>query len=242
MSAVAAHLLAVCMAFLATFLAARAVIASEDSRRLRDTAAVLRGGTGRRRSVRKRRALTPRQRQRLEEQLESLVVLVGGGMAAGQNVTQAVESCAGEIDGEPLGPELTRALDEYRVGTPFIASLWAMASRLGHPDADYLVRVMEVQTLTGGEFAGALDSVASTIRARRQLRGEVRAGCAEARLSAVIMAVLPPLMALFAMSVKPEMLRAMTGTPAGRVGLAYGIASWLAGAYVCRFVSAVPDA
>ncbi|MCR4397403.1 MAG: type II secretion system F family protein [Firmicutes bacterium] len=186
-----------------------------------------------------RRRLRGSDRRRLEEQIESLAVLMGGAVASGQTVVQALESCAGDVPDAPLGPEIRRVVDEYRVGTPILASLSSMSERLAHPDLDYLVRIIEIHMLSGGEFGGVLENVVNTLRQRRSLRLELKAGCAEARISAAVVAALPVVLAAFTFATRPEMLLALGRTVAGRLGVAYAVASWLCGLCVLRMVSRI---
>ncbi|MGE5485138.1 MAG: type II secretion system F family protein [Ignavibacteriales bacterium] len=181
------------------------------------------------------------RRETLEEQLEMVTVLLAGAMATGQTLVQALESCVTEVGGDPLGPEIRRVVDAYRVGTPVLTGLISMAGRLRHPDVDYLVRVIEIYLMSGGDLGNALGNVAATIRRRRSLRWEIRAGCAEARLSAVIMAACPFALTVFTAIMRPEMLRTLVGTPVGRIGLVYGLASWVAGLYLANRVTRVGD-
>ncbi|MGE5542961.1 MAG: type II secretion system F family protein, partial [Bacillota bacterium] len=73
------------------------------------------------------------------------------------------------------------------------------------------------------------------------LRWEIRAGCAEARLSAAIMAACPFVLAGFTGIMRPQMLETLTSTAAGRAGLVYATASWLAGLYLANRVTRVGD-
>lgn len=191
--------------------------------------------------VRFSRAFRRPGREVLEQQLELVAVLMAGAMATGQTLVQALEGCSAEVSGEPLGPELRRVIDGYRVGTPILTGLISMAGNLQHPDADYLVRVVEIHLMSGGDLSDALGNVAATIRRRRALRGEIRAGCADARLSAVIIAACPFILGLFTALARPEMFGALIGTRPGRIGLLYGTLSWLAGVYLSNKVSKVED-
>jgi len=181
------------------------------------------------------------RRETLEEQMECLSLLLAGALATGHTLVQALESCANEITGYPLGPEIRRVVDGYRVGTPILTGLISMADRLRHPDADYLVRVIEIHLMSGGDLRNALGSVGDTIRERRSLRWEVRAGCADARLSAGIMAACPPVLIIFTAAARPEMLQALVGTSLGRICLMYGLLSWLMGLYLSNRVTKVDD-
>ncbi|NPV70773.1 MAG: hypothetical protein HPY55_09035 [Firmicutes bacterium] len=181
------------------------------------------------------------RRDRLEDQMEFLVVLISGGMKAGLSLVQALESAQEEVQDPPLGPGLRDSLNRYRMGARLIPCLLDLARCMDHPDFEYLVRVLEIYTSSGGDLSAALEGVSRTVRERRAMRDQIRAGCADARLSALIMAVLPMGFALYMLVARRDMLSLLGIHPLGRAGLAYAVVSWILGVVVTRRIAGVDD-
>jgi len=90
---------------------------------------------------------------------------------------------------------------------------------------------------TGGTAARAVDGVAATLRERIEVADEVRALGAQARLSAVVIAVAPIGFGLVAAATDPRTLSFLVSTPVGFACLVAGITlDLLAYAWMRRIV------
>lgn len=190
----------------------------------------------RRLAVRRARARTTRL---FEEQFEQAAVTMANGLRAGQSLAQAMATVEREY-GPPLGSEFRRALQEYQAGVPVIKAIDGIRLRIPCPETAFLARALGIHGLTGGNVAGVLGNVSRIVRQRRLLRGEVTAKSGEARLTAVVLAALPGLLAGYLLLVDRAMLAPLLTTPIGRAGLVYGVISWLVGvAVISRMASSV---
>ena len=97
-------------------------------------------------------------------------------------------------------------------------------------DADRILMLRVVATIAteGGSGAEALDRCASRLRARADDRRERRLAAAPARLSAVVMTVLP-LGVLALLAVTSASVRTHLGRPVGAVAIGFGLALNIAG-------------
>jgi len=133
---------------------------------------------------------TTRRRRAFGDQLGDALGLMAGSLRAGYGLLQAVDTVAREAE-EPTSAEFRRVVIESRLGRDLIASLQAMGERLRSEDLDNVVQAVEIHREVGGDLAEVLDTVAATIRERRQLQRQVKALSAEGRLSAYVLLALP---------------------------------------------------
>jgi tight adherence protein B len=151
----------------------------------------------------------------IQEQLADTLMVIASSLRAGHSFLQSLDTATKEI-GEPAASEFGRTMSEIRFGRNVDDALDALAGRIGSRDLDWAITAIKIQRRIGGNLAEILEGVAKTIRERETLRRQVRVLSAEGRISAVVLTVLPILIALWMMRVNPDYLRILT---ASRVGL-----------------------
>src|SRR3546814_20447683 len=90
---------------------------------------------------------------------------------------------------------------------------------------------MQIQAEVGGNLAELLDQVASTMRERSRMRGEVKALTAEGRASALMLVVMVPALGLAMKVLNPTYMEPMFTTSIGRILLGVS-AVMIVGGYV----------
>ena len=88
--------------------------------------------------------------------------------------------------------EFKRVLVETRLGVSLEDALEGVAERFDSKDFAWVVMAIRIQRQVGGNLAELLDTVAATMREREYLRRQVAALAAEGKLSAFVLAGLPP--------------------------------------------------
>ena len=91
-----------------------------------------------------------------------------------------------------------------------------------------------IQRTTGGNLSEILLNVCTTIRERAELREEVLTLTATERLTANMMAVLPILVVLGFMWLRPDMAKLLFHTTIGQIALAVAIILEILGIIVIR--------
>lgn len=147
--------------------------------------------------------LTGRRRARFANQIDDTVQLIAGSLRAGHGLSASVSAVAADADA-PMGAELTRAVNESRLGRPLAESLTTIAGRMRSKDLEWVAQAIAINQETGGNLAEVLDQVGSTIRQRNEIRRQVAALSAEGRLSAIILIVLPIALFLFFVLTQPR--------------------------------------
>lgn len=151
----------------------------------------------------------------LEAQLPDVLDLAASSMEAGHSLLTALQLVA-EDAAEPLGPEIARVLSETEVGRPLLEALDAMALRLDVPDLNWTVEGVRIQSEVGGRLSEMLRTLSTFMRAREEVRRELRALTAEGKLSAYVLGALPILMFGFMTLSAGAYVRALFVEPAGR--------------------------
>ena len=125
-----------------------------------------------------------------EKQIPEALDLMGRAMRAGHAFPTAVQMVADEM-ADPIGGEFRTLFDETNYGVPQQEALLRLADRVPVADLGYFVVAVIIQRESGGNLAELLDNIASVVRARLKLLGQVRTLSAEGRLSAQILIALP---------------------------------------------------
>ena len=136
------------------------------------------------------------RRRMFSDDLPDFLMLLASGLRAGLSFNHALESSASEGKGE-VGRQMRRALRAVQVGVPLDTALMDCADRMDNEDLRWTVTALSIQQEVGGNLSTILDAAARTIRARHELRREVRTLSAEGRLSAYILVGLPVLVFCF---------------------------------------------
>lgn len=171
--------------------------------------------------------------QLLESQLPAVLQLLAGSLDSGSSLLLALE-LAGEEGDAPLATELNRVVAETRVGRPMLEALEAMAERIGSSDISWTVEAIRIQHQTGGRLADTLRVLAEFMRARLEVRGEVRALSAEARISGKILIAMPIAIGLFLFFFRRGYLNPLLTTTFGLVMLGSAVIGMILGALWMR--------
>jgi tight adherence protein B len=162
-----------------------------------------------------------RRSKRMHAQLTDVLSILASSLRAGHSFLQSLDLVAQEI-GEPSSEEYRRLLAELRLGRELNESLDAMTLRIGSDDFKWAIIAVKIQREVGGNLAEILDTVATTLREREAVRGQVKALSAEGRLSMYLLCGLPFAVAIYMMLVNPEYLSLLWTTKMGLVMLAVG--------------------
>jgi len=134
-----------------------------------------------------------RRRREIEGQLPDALSTIGASLEAGHTFLRSIQMYAEEAQ-PPLAEELGRVVRESALGDPLLDALERMAARLRIADVDWVVQAIRIQQTTGGRLADVLRTLAEFMRAREEVRREVKVLTAEGRVSAMVLGAMPPLL------------------------------------------------
>ncbi|MFA5786626.1 MAG: type II secretion system F family protein [Actinomycetota bacterium] len=169
-----------------------------------------------------RGVLSERRHRRAETQVPDALALLVGSLRAGASVVQALSAAALETPG-PLGEVLSRASAEVSLGRPVEEALETAGVAAGLNDLRAAAAVLGVARRSGAPAARVLSALAEGASDRLRLRAEIAAETAQARASALVVAVLP--VGLFAVEalIAPRQAALLVTTPLGWAALLVGM-------------------
>jgi tight adherence protein B len=180
--------------------------------------------------LRRRRA---QRLARFEAMLPSTLTLLASSMRAGFSLLQALETLAEETR-DPVQREMQRVFTEVRLGRPAEEALADVAERMKSRDLAWTVMAIKIQREVGGNLAALLDTVSDTMTKRQQLRREVKTLTAEGRLSAVVLSIFPPIMALLMYAARPDYIQTLFSHAIGVVAVVFASALTVVGWFWLR--------
>lgn len=184
-------------------------------------------------------ARTGRKRlERIEGQLPTMLQVLASSLDSGASVLGAMELASTDGD-PPLADEFSRVVAETRVGRPLVESLEAMAARVGSNDLTWTVEAIRIQHQAGGRLADTLRILADFMRTRLEVRGEVRALSAEARLSAKVLTGLPIVLAGYLFGFRRSYFEPLYTTSGGKAMIAVAVVGIVAGSLWMRRLARV---
>lgn len=170
-----------------------------------------------------------RMRQRkFEQQLPDMLTLMAGALRAGFSLMQAVDAVSIEVQ-DPMGKELRRVVSESRLGRDLEDAMDDTAERTGSEDFAWAVMAIRIQREVGGNLAELLMTVAETMVQRERLRREVKALTAEGRVSAMVLALLPPALGVVMYILNPDYMKPLFSDILGQIMLGLGVVGMVVG-------------
>jgi len=158
--------------------------------------------------------LINRRQKLFHDQLPDTLTLIASSLKAGYSFQQAINVVVSETM-PPVSTEFKKVSTEARLGLPLDDALDNMADRVGSENFKWAVMAINVQREIGGNLAEILETVAETIRDRERVARQIKALTAEGRLSAIILFVMPFVMALFLSVTNPTYLSLLYTTNMG---------------------------
>ncbi len=179
------------------------------------------------------KALEARRLRRFEHQLPDALMLIATSLRSGYGVLRAIQAVA---DGmvPPISSEFKEVLDESRVGVPVGGALSRLLERVPLPDLEIAVTAILIQMDVGGNLAELMETVAATVRERHRLRGEMDTLTAEARLSGVVLFLVPVGAAVILVTLNRAYMATLLQTTLGHLLIAGAAALQIMGGLVIR--------
>lgn len=166
--------------------------------------------------------------------LDILTSALRSGMAFSGAVQVVAEECADDV-----AKEFTLLFEENRFGIDMRVALRNLADRVDSKELHLFVIAVLLQRDTGGNLVEILEGTAHVIRERLRILGDVRALTAQARLSGVILSVLPVAVGLFIMFTAPDYMRVLFRESVGRNLLFTAVVLQILGFLIMRRIATI---
>lgn len=162
--------------------------------------------------------LTARRQQKFLAELPNAIDIVVRGMKAGLPVNECI-AIIGRESAEPLASEFREVMDQQRVGVGLGEALERLTTRIPLPEVKFLAIVVAIQQQAGGNLSEALSNLSGVLRDRFGLQMKIKALSAEAKVSALVLASLPPGVTAMLYLTAPDYIAPLFQTRTGNFAL-----------------------
>ncbi len=168
---------------------------------------------------------------KFEEQFPEALNFLSRSMRAGHAFSIGLEMLVADSP-EPLGFFFRQMLNDLHLGATLEAALGKLVISVPVIDVRFFVSAVLLQQGTGGNLSEILDSMAKIIRERFRLKGQIKAASAHGRVTGLILAIMPLIVAGLLFVISPEYLLTLGKDPDGKkLVIAAGIGQMIG--YLC---------
>lgn len=151
-----------------------------------------------------------------QEEFPEALMSISGAISAGLSFEQGLEATAQQGSSQ-LSKQFQRALNDMDLGATIEDALSQVAVRTKSTDMAWLIDAISISRETGTSVAPVLNTVATSIQERAQLRREIQSLTAEGMLSAYVVVSLPFVIFAFLIATQPNYVKFFWTEPIGMV-------------------------
>jgi|WetSurMetagenome_2_1015567.scaffolds.fasta_scaffold24984_2 tight adherence protein B len=174
-----------------------------------------------------------RRVNQFERQLPDALDMIGRALKAGHAFNGGIQMVVMEF-ADPARTEFRKTLDEINFGLSYEDALRNMTERIDCTDLKFFVLSVIIQRQSGGNLAEILEKISGLIRERFKLFGKVKALTGEARISAVILTILPFVIGGIIFLLNPAYIGILFQEKIGQIMLLGAVVMMIIGIYVMR--------
>jgi len=138
------------------------------------------------------RRMAERRRQKIEDQLADAMVTLASAVKAGLSLAQSLEILAAQCP-KPINTEFHQMVAEYKLGKPLERVLTEAKERLKSENFALFAAALLASHESGGRLNETMERIAQSVLELQRLERKVVSETAQARKSAVYMALAPAL-------------------------------------------------
>jgi tight adherence protein B len=161
-------------------------------------------------------------RQKIEDQLADAMVTLANAVRAGLSLPQALDILAAQCP-KPINAEFHQIVAEYNLGKPLDRSLIEAKERLKSENFALFTAAMMASHESGGRLNETVERIATSVLELQRLDRKVQAETAQARKSAVYMAMAPALILFVYYFVDPVNTRLLFTEMVGQLFLGVAV-------------------
>jgi tight adherence protein B len=178
------------------------------------------------------RRIRSRQAKFLREFANAVDIIVRG-IKSGLPLNDCMQVISAESP-DPVRTEFAELVEQQKVGVPLSKAFERMYDRMPLQEVNFFAIVIAIQAQSGGNLAEALSNLSGVLRDRYRLQAKVKSFSAEAKASAMIIGVLPPLVMILVYMTSPDYISLLWTEKMGQAMLAAGGGWMLMGILVMR--------
>ncbi|MFP6765002.1 MAG: type II secretion system F family protein [Planctomycetaceae bacterium] len=167
--------------------------------------------------------MAEKRRQQIEDQLADAMVALSSAIKAGLSLAQALDILAQQTP-RPICQEFQQIIGEYQLGKPLERCLKEAKVRLRSENFALFAAAMEASRESGGRLNETVERIAHSVRELQRLERKILSETAQARTSAIYMALAPGfVLALYYFVLDPVNTERLFTTFAGQVMLCVAV-------------------
>lgn len=136
------------------------------------------------------RRMAERRRRKIEDQMADAMVALANAVRAGLSLAQSLEILAAQCPW-PIKNEFHQIVGEYKLGKPLERTLTEARRRLKSENFALFAAAMMASHESGGKLNETVERIAQSVLELQRLERKVSAETAQARKSAIYMAIAP---------------------------------------------------
>jgi len=171
--------------------------------------------------------------EQFEQQLPEALDFISRSMRAGHGFTIALEMLAADSP-DPLGAAFRKIANDMQLGGSLQACLSKLLLLFPLVDVRFFVSSVLLQQETGGNLGEILSKLATIIRERFRLKGQVKAASAHGRITGLVLVLMPVAVACFMMVTSPDYLTDMAADKTGRIMIYGAVIGQIIGYFVIK--------
>ena len=160
-----------------------------------------------------------RHRRKIEDQLADAMVTLANGVKAGLSLVQALDILAAQCP-KPINAEFHQIVAEYQLGKPLDRTLKEAKERLKSENFALFAAAILASHESGGRLNETVERIAKSVLEMQRLERKVQSETAQARKSAVYMALAPAFILVAYYFVDPKNTPMLFTTVPGQILLA----------------------
>jgi tight adherence protein B len=163
------------------------------------------------------RRMAERRRLRIEDQLADAMVSLSSAIRAGLSLGQALEILAEQCP-RPICDEFRQMYGEYQMGKPLERVLFETRDRLKSENFALFAAAMQASRESGGRLNETVERIAHSVMELQRLERKIISETAQARTSAVYMALAPlAVLLMYYFFIDPENTERLFVTVPGQI-------------------------
>jgi len=176
------------------------------------------------------KSMAQRRRDKIEEQLAGSMTTLSGAIRAGLSLAQALEILA-EQSPRPIKLEFQHMVGQYSMGKTLQETLTEAKVRLKSENFSMFAAAMLASRESGGKLNETVERIAESVREFQRLERKIKSETAQAKKSAVYMALAPPIILFVYYFVDPVNTTRLFTTLPGQIMLStsiiFDVIAWL---------------
>lgn len=168
------------------------------------------------------RRMAERRRQKIEDQLADAMVMLANAVRSGLSLAQAMKILADECP-TPINTEFQQIVAEYNLGKPLSQTLMEARHRLRSENFALFAAAVLASHESGGRLNETIQRIAQSVLEMQRLERKVRSETAQARKSAMYMALAPAVILVIYYFIDPENTMMLFTTTPGHILLAVAL-------------------